>query len=420
MVDNAHHSSSLCHRRGIHPGIALDLLKTQLVMAQSKTGGVYGMLRKSVGSVTYSVSTASISGVRKQIARMKPTQVRNPKTLAQIVQRMKTGPAQLFYAAFEKAAGSVENNPLSHSWQGIQYGAKSRLRFLQLAMQGDPKAYVPKGINSPVPGVYQVSEGSLPSLPSAVADGQGDLALTVGAPLTSGNVEMLQSLGVEVGDQITVLAIIDADNGSYKASFARVVVGAGNGWESTNDSNNDLEDLRLYDDGIKMTDSNIACAAFILSRGVSTSSAKRSTAVMTMNPEYADLLSPEAYDAAVNSWMEGVTYNSLNSDWYLNQGTTQAFNGEVFSQILTLAAGSGVDEESARFILGRQSNGGSIVYTIFTSDGTNAGTVYAVRPNGPATDVAWTAARVATALGDVNIQYAQYTSAIYSQLSGNV
>lgn len=389
-------------------------------MAQSKTGGVYGYLRKSVGSVTYSVSTASISGERKQIARMKPTQVRNPKTLSQIVQRMKTGPAQIFYAAFEKAAGSVENNPLSHSWQGVQYGAKSRLRFLQLALQGDPKAYVPKGIIFPVPGVYQVSEGSLPSLPEGNSDGSGATLLTIGEAITSTELGYLTSRGLEVGDQITCLALKEQD-GIYSACVARIILAEGAEWELLNNDDT-IEGLELHADGIDFSgaNNNVACAAFVVSRGTSSSTAKRSTAFMTIYDEYANLLSPEAYDAAVNSWMEGTTYNSLNSDWYLNQGTTQAFNGEVFSQILTLAAGDGVSEESARFILGRQSSGGNIVYTIFTSDGTNAGTVYAVRPNGPATDVAWTAARVATALGSVNIQYAQYTSDIYAQLSGNV
>ena len=389
-------------------------------MAQSKTGGVYGFLRKSVGSVTYSVSTASIEGVRKQIARMKPTQVRNPKTLAQIVQRMKTGPAQLFYAAFEKAAGSVENNPLSHSWQGISYGAKSRLRFLQLAMQGEPKAYVPKGINFPVPGVYQVSEGTLPSLPGEVVAEGGSELLTVASALTSTNITRLAALGVEAGDQITCLGILQKGD-VYEAAFARVIVAEGNGWELTNDPNEVLADVALTDTGITIgSGSEVACCAFILSRGVSTSSSKRSTAYMAMNPEFASLLSPEAYDAAVNSWMEGVSYNSLNSDWYLNQGTTQAFNGEVFKQFLTLAAGSGVTEVSGEFILGRQSNAGNIVYTIFTSDGTSEGTAYMLTSNGWETAAAYTAARVATALGSVNVAYAEYSDSIAAQMSGNV
>lgn len=388
-------------------------------MAQSKTGGVYGFLRKSVGSVTYSVSTASIEGGRKQIARMKPTQVRNPKTLAQVVQRMKTGPAQLFYAAFEKAAGSVENNPLSHSWQGISYGAKSRLRFLQLAMQGEPKAYVPKGINFPVPGVYQVSEGTLPEMPSGIAGSEGTAIASVGGSLNAAAITTLSSLGAEVGDQLTILGLVEVDN-AYKAAFSRVIVGEGNAWSTGNNADL-LADVQILTDGfdVESSEENVAALALILSRGVSTADAKRSTAYMSLMPDYLNLMSPEAYDAAVNSWMEGFSYNSLNSDWYLNQGTTQAFNGEVFKQFLTLAAGSGATEVSGEFILGRQSIGGSIVYTIFTSDGTNEGTAYMKTSEGWATAAAYTAARVATALGAVNVQYAQYSDAIAAQMSGN-
>lgn len=389
-------------------------------MAQSTIGGAFGYLRKSIGSVTYATSTASIDGKKKQIARMKPTSVANPKTLAQIVQRMKVGPAQKFYEAFDKAAGDVQNNPLSHSFQGIPYGNKNRLRFLQLAMTGEPKAYVPDGIIGAVPGVYQISEGNLPSLPEGIYTEDATEVFGVASALDQSNVTALANFGVEVGDQITCLALIDNSNGSYDAAFARVIVGVGNEWESTGQNVGYLADIICKSDGIDFQDSNCACAAFIVSRGTSSSTAKRSTAFMTMNPLYENLLSPEAYDAAVRSYIEGVKYNSLNSDWYLNQGTTQAFNGEVFTQLLTLAAGEGVEEESARFILGRQSDGGNIVYTIFTSDGDNTGTVYAERPGGPATDVAWTAARVATALGDVNIEYAQYSSAIWAQYSGNV
>lgn len=388
-------------------------------MATSNTGGAFGFLRKSIGGVVYSVSTASIKGIKKQVARQKPTSVRNPKTISQIVQRMKVVPAQLFYQAFEKAAGSVENNPLSHSFQGIAYGNKNKLRFMQLAMQGDPKAYVPKGINFPVPGVYQVSEGSLPSLaPKKITvTGQAqNVFLSSSEPLTTIQVSALGQLGIEVGDQITFLGITDEGN-KYKAVFDRLIVGVGNTF-----TNPESEDIGWeIDDNGNMIDqtAKLACGCFIVSRGTSSASAKRSTAFMMMADSYANLMSPEAYDAAVDSYITGTTYNSLNSDWYLNQGSSQAFNGEVFMQVLNLAAGEGVAAVNAEFVLGRQSNGGSIVYTIFTSDGTSAGTAYTFAANQISTDVAFTAARVAAALGNVNIRYQQYTEAIGQQALGN-
>ena len=282
-------------------------------MAQSNVGGVFGFLRKSVGSIVYSTSTASLSGVKKQVARSKPTSVRNPRTLSQIVQRMKVGPAQLFYAAFEKAAGSVENNPLSHSWQGIPYGPKSRTKFLQLAMTGDPKAYVPKGINFPVPGIYQVSQGSLPNMPSGNHGASENVILSVGEDLTQANVDALFAMGAQAGDQLTMLALIE-NNGVYEAAFARVIIGIGNSWE-LNNANADITGTVLFDDGATVdgATASVACFAFVLSRGTSSATAKRSTAIMTIAPDYVDLMSPEAYDAAVDSYITGITYNSLNS-----------------------------------------------------------------------------------------------------------
>ena len=388
-------------------------------MATSNTGGAFGFLRKSIAGVVYSVSTASIKGIKKQVARSKPTSVRNPKTISQIVQRMKVVPAQLFYQAFEKAAGSVENNPLSHSFQGVAYGNKNKLRFMQLAMQGDPKAYVPKGINFPVPGVYQVSEGSLANLPSGIATNTDVILATVGPNLTAANIEALQNAGAQVGDQLTCVALIE-ENGTYKASIARVIIGLGNEWEGP-EAERALQDLTLAGDGIWFDDvaGAVACAAFILSRGTSSATAKRSTAIMTIAPAYKSLMSPEAYDAAVDSYITGVTYNSLNSDWYLNQGSTQAFNGQVYAQQLTLAAGEGVEEFTGTFLLGRQVQGSGIRNVIFTSDGTSAGTAYALINGEWTTAAAYTAARVVAAMGAVSPAYRQFSAAIAAQLSGN-
>ena len=388
-------------------------------MAQSNQGGVFGFLRKSVGSIVYSTSTASLSGIKKQVARSKPTSVRNPRTISQIVQRMKVGPAQLFYAAFEKAAGSVENNPLSHSWQGVPYGPKSRTKFLQLAMTGDPKAYVPKGINFPVPGVYQVSQGSLPSLPSGNAPEVTDQLTAIGETMDAGLVQLLAGFGVEVGDQITCVALVD-NEGVYKAQIARIIVGANAEWYGIGDTG-DIEGLMLTTGGIRFDNAtgSVACAAFILSRGTSSATAKRSTAFMTIAPDYQSLMSPEAYDAAVNSYIEGVAYNSLNSDWYLNQGSNQAFNGQVYAQQLTLAQGDGVDKFTGTFLLGRQIEGSNMRNVIFTSDGIANGTAYALINGEWTTAAAYTAARVAAAMGSVGIAYRQYSAAIAAQLSGN-
>lgn len=392
-------------------------------MAKSGIPGIYGFARGKVGAVVYSTSNAALSGGRKQIVRIKAESVKNPRTIAQIVQRMKIGPAQLFYAAFEKAAGSVENNPLSHSWEGTEYGSKSRMRFMQLAMAGEPKAYVPKGIKFPVPGVYQVSEGSLQSLPwrneLSKADDASFVLFNTSEPLDQTMINNLANYGVQQGDQITILFMYEGESGVYKADFCRLIVGIDNQFKPVTgvELPDIINDFQVSSRGF-YTSKDVAAVSVIVSRGT-TNDAKRSTESMFVSSAFASMLSPEAYDKAVETYITGVTYNSLNSTWYLNQGSSQAFNGEVFFQSLTLPAIEGVAEETVIALLGRQVDGGSVRYVVFTSDGTSAGTIYGRRPDGIATADSWTASRAAQALGAVNVVYAKYTEAIGAQAMGN-
>lgn len=91
--------------------------------------------------------------------------VRNPQSNGQADQRAKLLPAQRIKAALSAI--------VSRSFQGVPYGAKSRLAFLKNAMQektGYP--FVTKGYDEPVPGAYLVSRGGLMSLQlSEVAGG---------------------------------------------------------------------------------------------------------------------------------------------------------------------------------------------------------------------------------------------------------
>lgn len=370
-------------------------------MAISKTGGAFGFLQKSIGGIVYSVSTASIKGLKKQVARSKPTSMKNPRTISQIVQRMKVVPAQKFYEAFEKAAGSVENNPLSHSFQGIAYGNKNKLRFMQLAMQGEPKAYVPKGVTFPAPGVYQVSEGSLPSLPSGVGGSTtSGTILPTDEALDGDTVAGLLAYGLEVGDQVTLLALIN-EKGQYRAAFGRVIIGVGNKWSWVNDPNASLQNIAVNSDGILFQGDDIACAATIVSRGTSSSSAKRSTAVMTIAPNFQGLMSAEAFDAAIDSYVTGITYNSLNSEWYLNQGSSQAFNGEV----TTVEVKATAEDKLLKILVGRRSNGASLQYVIFKNTVDSEKLVFEVADAGDGVSLSTrtTLAAVRSALGNVNI-----------------
>lgn len=392
-------------------------------MATSNTGGAFGFLRRSIGSVTYRTSTAALDGKKKQVASMKPQSVKNPNTVAQIIQRMKVTPAQLFYSAFEQAASSVEDNPLSHSFAGYEYGSKNRLRFMQLAMQGEPKAYVPKGINFVVPGEYQVSEGNLQSLPWRT-ELNGEMAENTllvtfdGTAMTAEGIARLSNYGVAVGDQLTALALIEK-NERYEARFARIIVGVGN-VSSNPGMQIDVTTLGHFNNGYVDGEEGqfaVAGLAIVVSRGV-TNSAQRSREIMRVEDAFRGLLSVEAFNAAIQSYQQNIIYNSMNSAWYLNQGSSQAFNGTVFTQKLILPAASGVDAFTGDFILGRSLEGGNLVVSIFTSDGTNNGTAYVVDDIAPYTEAALTYARVAAVLGDVQVQPMKFEQKYYDQLRG--
>lgn len=130
----------------------------------SKGNLFQGMARGSVGDVTFS----RLNG--KQIARVRNRNPRNPKTNPQLYGRAIMATVMRAYSAGREI--------FDHSFEGVSVGAASQNRFLSLnnrvlreylAADINNSALVNKSINtfvgpkvqSPVPGRYVISEGSL-------------------------------------------------------------------------------------------------------------------------------------------------------------------------------------------------------------------------------------------------------------------
>lgn len=336
-------------------------------MATSLTGGAFGFLRKSIGSVTYRTSTAALDGKKRQVASLKPTSVKNPNTVAQIMQRMKMAPAAKFFDAL--------SGILDHSWEGVPYGAKSRLEFMRRAMKNNPAVYVPYGYKSVAPGEYEISAGSLPSLPwrQVSQNDQADSLLTVGSSLTQNQVDLLVALGHQLGDQITFIGMYN-NGGLYVVETGYVIIGAGEEWQGVVNNFENAENTILKVDGTNFgaANSTPAACAFIVSRGSVAATAKRSNEQMLLIGEYRNLLSLEAMNAAIESYQTQTAYNSLNSDWYLNQGTTQAFNGRIVSGNIAVTPTGGQSTVVVAAIAQQVVNG-QIQQKLFTVDGTEEG-----------------------------------------------
>lgn len=301
------------------------LLNPLLLMATSPIFGAFGPLSKSIGSVTYSTLATARDGKRKQVARQKPSSVRNPNTVAQILQRMKLVPAQRFYDAFEKV---VAKGIMSHSWEGVSYGNASRQEFMSRAMKNPAAVYVPKGYNAFAPGEFEVSAGSLPEWLGwrkdlKTAEGEFQILDAVSG-VSANHLVNFQNLGYQAGDQITIIgAMYEAASGAHKPFAIRCVMNVGNLPQTFGEI---PAELYLYDNGVAY-EGNVSAFAVIISRGLA-SDAKRTSATMLLTDAFKSLISPEAMNTAIASYQENVTYNSLGSDWFLNQGTI-GVNGQV-------------------------------------------------------------------------------------------
>lgn len=176
-----------------------------------------GMARGKVGSVVFS----RFEG--KQVSRAYNSQVANPQSVGQRVQR----------AVFATAtrASKFMTSIVDHSFFGVKDGPKCVRRFVELNSKyllqqynaGELVGLNPKGVNMLMPSPYKVSTGNLGTLniPQLLFGGSGDNPAVIlplggfgtGKGSASGKA-ILGSIGAQPGDQLSVVAIIGKLNGS--------------------------------------------------------------------------------------------------------------------------------------------------------------------------------------------------------------
>lgn len=175
----------------------------------------------------------------KRLARIRQTEVKNPKTDGQVIQRM-------ILATASKAYGRMKSIT-DHSWQGVSYGGNSQSYFLKKAMErirkfvADSMAAYPRVIVDPLQWVglarpnslaeagfgLQISEGTIPSVNANYeTEGEGEDEEKVLASFGAGLGEapeggysiqqVLNALGAKVGDQLTIVGIMA--NGEFVKS----------------------------------------------------------------------------------------------------------------------------------------------------------------------------------------------------------
>lgn len=195
-------------------------------MASSKS--FFGKRRGSTKNFTFTVFNG------KQVTKEKAEQVKNPRTLAQMRNRMVLTTSSAAYAAMKEI--------VDHSFQGYTYGLQNMSRFQSvnnkllrenIAAVTPQFAYCEYGKAKLLPGAYIISQGSLNPIPTTKVKVNGDddghaifgLSITDSDSSVTSNA-VLQALGLAVDELATVCTIVPVspDGTMFEFAFLRLKV----------------------------------------------------------------------------------------------------------------------------------------------------------------------------------------------------
>lgn len=350
-------------------------------MAKSKS--FFGLRRGSTKSHTYQVNYG------QQITKDRVSSVRNPKTTAQCLQRMKMNNARLFYNALNSVNA---RGVINHSFEGVAYNDPTRRAFMSLAMKKVGGPYVAKGVQQWVPGDYDIAKGSLPvpaiafgTTQPTPAAGQTLVSIASGDTLTADNVSALNALGIATGAQVSIVVV--TMNGSLYEAYAfefknregEVLMDTDFGWglyflktTATGAISNAILNVGPY------------AGALIISQQDQSGKWLRSNSKMWISDSIrAEFYTTTALDAALQSYQLDAALNSLNSAYFLNQaGASRAYDGAIIALTTAGTGGNGT------FIAGMINVDGNVRFQYITDDGQLTGhligvdgTALALTPN---------------------------------------
>ena len=351
---------------------------TLILMGHSKSGGIFGFLKGKVGGKSFYVISGknSSSGKTEQGVRAIAESISNPQTVGQVMQRMKLAPAQKFYSAFSEL--------LSNAWQGVAYGSASRRYFMSKVMTVDGP-YVQRGVDRFIPAAYPFSEGSLPSVGiNPFEGGATAIVLAVTTEETTVTPEILAAaLQVTTDYQITV-AVVNNVNGIFQPSYvgydARLTIAdlPANALGKDSDGHITINPAAL---GLDMS-AMVACCV-VLSTQDASGNWLRSTQQMIISDELREsLYSADALEAAIYSYQDTQSVNSINSEWYYNLGMAQAWPGKLTTTMLDVDSDSSHDPDVANVVVGLQQIDGRIKRTVFATSTEETGLIICVDGSG--------------------------------------
>lgn len=173
---------------------------------------ILGRLSGKIGDLVFS----RVNGVQQ--VRSRPSNVKQSYSSSQVRQRCILASVSAAYSKMMKIC--------DHSFQGVAYGSQSQRRFLKENMSRMREyitqeyykldefpmsiAFKKKNAEGQLGVGLMISKGTLPEVPTIIENKQ---VVGFGAPYTEGQPvkisDVMNALGLEVGDQVTVVGIVD-------------------------------------------------------------------------------------------------------------------------------------------------------------------------------------------------------------------
>lgn len=275
-------------------------------MAQSKS--FFGLRRGSTKSLTFSTFNG------KQVTKDRVTDVKNPRTEAQMINRMFNYSAMSAYSAMKEI--------VDHSFASKSYGLQSMRYFLSrnysLLKYGTDDMRYSSYKGGVVPSMYLVSEGSLSKFQFDIDTNNATLSITINGTTLA---DLMSHTGLKAGDYFTAVCLTEDKDTQF--GWVRLYIPTGVSDSSSFDlqslmpeSNLDASSV-VKIETVESTKKKISFKFSTSARQVATiiSSAKRGDS-WQRSTNYMEILAEESY----SNYAEALATYPVGASYILNGG----------------------------------------------------------------------------------------------------
>lgn len=289
----------------------------------AKSNSFFGLRRGSTKSLTFSVNDGM------QITKDRVTEVKNPRTKAQMAQRCLLKTISLAYSSMKSI--------LDHSFEGVSYGALSMRHFqsinfnlVKAARFATAKTigFAKYGDSTPNLGQYVIAQGSLnqPDFHAFSLAVQGS-GISISVSDVTTVADFATKIGIGLGEMITICAQIQSNKNAVAFAWVRFTLPA--------DAAANISDIQVESNLNVETsfDNGVSAVVSVADFGADTAKGALYTAIRSkygsngwmrskavLNLVTGTLTYEDEYKAALNTYPTGMEYPLNGSDASGNGG----------------------------------------------------------------------------------------------------